>query len=751
MALELSVLFFSVFLFCVFIYIIADLWFRGKRNFRLKIFSALGVLYSLWVLFNGINILLSIEQRTIVYPYVIQTIVCIVPPVLLVYIMHLTGSKIAKFLWAIRTLVILAVLDLLMVWTNPLHNELISGYDGLMPLGGKLLPIHMVIAYVPIIIAVVLMAVYIFKNIWANRSLALVGIGISVPVILNVLYSLRFFDIGFDLTPFAFIAMFGTFAVYSIRIRLFDMKETAASEIFDSISDVLIIVDRSGVVAGANPAFFEAFPDKKLLMDKTPIHEVADYIKRISAKFDPQDLFEKIFSDNPENITDAEITISIMEKSVNYSISKDIIDDNGHFAGYIITLVNVSNYRRMIDMITELKDQADSASKAKGRFLANMSHEIRTPMNAIIGMVNIGKSAAETERKDYCFRKIESASNHLLGVINDILDMSKIESGKFEISSVPFNFESMFQGIVNIITFRTDEKNQTLTVSIDKNIPEMLVGDDQRLSQVIMNLLGNAVKFTPEGGLVSITSKLLNEENDLYTIQITVSDDGIGISQEQQTRLFVPFQQAESSTTRQFGGTGLGLTISKNIIEMMNGRIWVESEPGEGSNFIFTVQLRCAEATADLSDLRQKELDVSPRDFANLFSGRCILLAEDIEINREIIIALLEPALVVIDVAENGAEAVRLFNESPEKYDIIFMDIQMPEMDGYEATRQIRALDHPSAARTPIVAMTANAFVEDVAKALESGMNDHIAKPINVEELWKKMDKYMQWDCLCSN
>ena len=754
MVVTLTVFFSSLILFCLFIYVVADLWFRAKRNFHLAIFSALGLLYSFCVLFNGLNIVLSVELRAIIYPYVMQTVVSAVPPVMLIYILHFTGCKITKYLWALKILIILTFFDILLAWTNPLHNEFIVGYNGLTPVGGKLMPIHMVIAYVPIIIAVVVLTVYIIKNIKQDRFLTLVAFGMSLPVILSILYSVDIFDIGFDLTPFAFILMFGTFAVYSIRIRLFDVKEIASSEIFDSLSDALIIVDRTGIVTNVNPTFLKSFPTKKIIVDKTRIREVAEHIESLSVKFNPQDLFEKMFSEK-SNLTEsfdaAEITLSVGGESICYSISKDIIYDRGHYTGYIVTLTDVSSYRKMIDIITELKNQADLASNAKGLFLANMSHEIRTPMNAIIGMTSIGKLAADIERKDYCFAKIETASTHLLGVINDILDMSKIESGKFEISKVPFDFENMFQKITNIITFRTDEKHQKLTVSIDENIPKILRGDEQRLSQVVMNLLGNSVKFTPDGGSINITAELLNKagedgednKNGIATVKISVTDTGIGISPEQQARLFTSFQQAENSTTRQFGGTGLGLAISKNIVEMMDGRVWIESELGKGSTFAFTVQLERTEESDSFPGLFQKGIGDSEKNFITQFENRHILLAEDIEINREIVIALLEPALVIIDCAVNGAEAVRMFSESPEKYNMIFMDIQMPEMDGYEATRQIRGLEYPSAATIPIVAMTANAFLEDVEKARESGMNDHIAKPINSKELWNMMNKYI--------
>ena len=392
-----------------------------------------------------------------------------------------------------------------------------------------------------------------------------------------------------------------------------------------------------------------------------------------------------------------------------------------------------------LDLETALKG-AQSANRAKSVFLANMSHEIRTPINAIVGMTSIGKSAADTAQKDYCFVKIEDASNHLLGVINDVLDMSKIEANKFELSPADFNFESMIRRIVSVINFRADEKQQKLTVHIDQNIPPTLFGDDQRLAQIITNLLGNAIKFTPEKGAIDLNADFLGEQDGLCTIQIAVTDTGIGMTPEQQERLFTAFQQAEADTTRKFGGSGLGLSISRSIVEMMGGKIWLQSEKDKGSTFTFTVQMKRGEENyREISSTQEINLD----DIHNLFTGRRILLAEDIEINREIVTTQLKPTGLEIDEAENGAVALKMFEAAPEKYDMIVIDVQMPEMDGYEATQRIRSLDAPNAKTIPILAMTANVFREDIEKCLEVGMNDHIGKPLDFTEFLKKLCNYL--------
>jgi len=323
--------------------------------------------------------------------------------------------------------------------------------------------------------------------------------------------------------------------------------------------------------------------------------------------------------------------------------------------------------------------------------------------------------------------------------------MSKIEAGKFSLSPVEFNFEKMIRGVVDVINFRVNEKKQTLNVQIDEAIPQNLIADDQRLAQVITNLLGNAVKFTPEDGVIQLTARFMGEEDDLCNMEISISDNGIGISDEQQKHLFSSFQQAEASTTRRFGGTGLGLAISKNIVEMMGGKIWIKSELGKGSVFTFTINAKKGVSNETDNDLSENGKEKKGKEISvdGIFAGRRILLAEDMEINREIVLALFEPTKLEIDCAVNGKDAVQKFSENPDGYELIFMDIQMPEMDGYEATQRIRKMNFPKAKNIPIIAMSANVFKEDVEKCFQAGMNGHVGKPLNFDEVMEKLRKYL--------
>ena len=531
----------------------------------------------------------------------------------------------------------------------------------------------------------------------------------------------------------------------------------------------------------------------------------------------------------------------------------------------------IQNIRETSQQLKSALYQANAANKAKSDFLSNMSHEMRTPMNAIIGMTAIGKNADDPARKTHALNKIGDAASHLLGIINDVLDMAKIEADKLELVPVEYNFEKMLQNVVTLINFRVDEKRQQLKINIDNTVPRFIVGDDQRLAQVLTNLLSNAIKFTPEGGNISLKVSIPWETDENCELHVEVADNGIGISPDHQKRLFRAFEQGDSGTSREYGGTGLGLVITKRIVELMNGRIWVESELGKGSRFIFTVMAKrsgkrtrslllpdvnwknvrimvvddmieirnqfqdlfnhleiTCDAAADgfeainaieergiydiyfidwqmpavdgieltrriksRSETRQTAVimvtaldweqirdeatragvdkhllkplfsssiidclneclgaDCTKSDSvlsadAEEFAGKRMLLAEDIEINREILISLLEDTGIVIDCAKNGQEALDMIKAAPNKYDIVLMDIQMPKMDGLEATRCIRALPELQNAGLPIIAMTANVFKDDIKACLAAGMDDHLGKPLDIDRLMEILNKYL--------
>jgi len=574
--------------------------------------------------------------------------------------------------------------------------------------------------------------------------------------------------------------------------------------------------------------------------------------------------------------TPYDVECRLLKKDGEYTYyrasGETIRDTDGNAVRVAGALVDITETKNIILDTERQRIEAEAANKAKGSFLSTMSHEIRTPMNAIIGMTAIGKKAHDIQKAYDALDKIDGASRHLLGVINDILDMSKIEANKFDLSPINFDFEKMLQKVADVINFRIDERRQKFYVNIGKDVPAKLIGDDQRLSQVITNLLSNAAKFTPEEGIIRLDSQLISEENGICRLRISVEDTGIGITDEQKARLFRSFEQAESGTSRKYGGTGLGLAISKRIVELMDGEIWVESEPGKGSKFIFTASLKrgsedniallskgvnwsnirifvvdddpvildfftalaqewkvsCTVVISGEEAIKKLEEDnnynihfidwnlpgmngaelaqriktkISDKllvivcssidryiiedearavgvekylpkplfpsmivdmvnecigidnamqqhdekaEYTDNFEQNTILLAEDVEINREIVLALLEPTKLKIDCVENGIQALMMFESEPDKYDMIFMDVQMPKMDGHEATRAIRSLDLPRAKSIPIIAMTANVFREDIEQCFAAGMNDHIGKPLDFQEVLDKLRIYLK-------
>ncbi len=381
------------------------------------------------------------------------------------------------------------------------------------------------------------------------------------------------------------------------------------------------------------------------------------------------------------------------------------------------------------------REKHDLASQAKSDFLSRMSHEIRTPMNAIIGMTTIALLEKEKEDKvEECLTKISQSSYYLLGLINHILDMSKIESGKMKLDVKNLNLNEMISGIENMILPQAESKN--IYYRVEKQIVnEWVLGDELRLSQVLVNLLGNAVKFTPaEGNIVlSIEQTILDERQT--RVKFSVRDDGIGVSAENKERIFLSFEQVENIGKREYAGTGLGLSISSHLIHMMGGKIELDSQPDQGSDFYFTLLMEIGEAE------KKKSMDIDLLEDSSLKGSR-VLLVEDNSLNVEIAQTLMEMQGFIVDVALDGQEAVDKYAaSSPGYYDVILMDIRMPVMDGLEATKRIRQMERNDMENVPIIAMTANAFDEDMKKSIECGMNGHLAKPIDIQQLTETIKK----------
>jgi len=401
----------------------------------------------------------------------------------------------------------------------------------------------------------------------------------------------------------------------------------------------------------------------------------------------------------------------------------------------------------MVATLTEMVSRSEAATRAKSEFLARMSHEIRTPMNGIIGMTYLAlRDNPDSEQRRF-LRSIDGAAKNLLGIINDILDFSKIEANKLELALSTFRLSDLLWSVYELLHVKAREKNLTFKFNIDDTVPDILIGDPLRLSQILINICSNALKFTENGGVrieVSLLEQTPNHASspdsvgspgrvDSVQLEFIIADTGIGMDAESQKDIFGSFSQADGSITRRFGGTGLGLAICKALVRMMSGDIRVQSAPGEGSRFIFNVFM----GIGTEKDIRENSPQVADGEEQAPLPPMRLLLAEDNELNQEIALGVLETMGLTASVANNGKEAVQLWLD--KEFDLILMDIQMPVMDGLTATREIRDSGKMGAKTVPIIAMTANAMRGDKEKSLEAGLNDHITKPLDMVKLRAKL------------
>lgn len=694
-------------------------------------FLTIIVLTFFWSVFGGLeDMMTGLEEKILLSKFTYLSISC-ASVVWFNFVIrftgllnHIRGNRLL-FLW------ILPLIFIILAWTNELHGWMWPEFrrinddpeSRLLYGTGPAKWLTIIYSYLLNFISAVLLLYRIVRSEgFMKKQYEALLISTSFPWIANILYITGYSPEGIEITPISFTLMVATILWSMSRNNLFDLMPVAYDMLFRYMSDSAFVLDNQNRVVEINESAQRNLHIRKDSIGIEP---------HISHSAYPDLMYR--FMEMKEGRTEYELDDGDSIRWFDVRVT-NLTYKNGRNAGRMFVLRDISLRKGLEAELVKAKEQAEAASKAKSEFLATMSHEIRTPLNAIIGFTDLLKNTKlNAVQKEYV-NNANVSGHALLGIINDILDFSKIEAGLLTLEIIKTDLVELLENCVDIIKYTAEKKQLIVKLTIDPSMPRFARLDPIRLQQILTNLLSNAVKFTRQGEIeLKVAYNPL--DNDEARLNFSVRDTGIGISDEQKSKLFKAFSQADSSTTRKFGGTGLGLVISDLIANEMGSKIYFESQLNVGSVFYF-------ELITTMEAGEQQEIDEKLPENAVISDRHVrILVAEDVDINMMMMRALLNTILPGCEIieAENGVRALKLFTEAVP--DIVLMDVQMPEMDGIEATREIRKIEYGR--KTPVIALTAGVLREEQEKCIEAGMNEIMTKPLNPDKFRNLMWKYL--------